>query len=146
QRVREALAGRIPLLIQGSVRDLQTAAEIVASGQSDLVGLVRAQIADPELVKKTLEGRAEEVRRCVGANQGCWRRLGQNLSCTVNPAAGRGQKFGRSVLKPAPAARKVLVIGGGPAGLKAADTAASRGHQVTLWERSNQLGGQVRQA
>jgi 2,4-dienoyl-CoA reductase-like NADH-dependent reductase (Old Yellow Enzyme family) len=146
QRVREALAGRIPLLIQGSVRDLQTAAEIVASGQSDLVGLVRAQIADPELVKKTLEGRAEEVRRCVGANQGCWRRLGQNLSCTVNPAAGREQQFGVSVLKPAPAARKVLVIGGGPAGLKAADTAASRGHQVTLWERSNQLGGQVRQA
>src|SRR4030095_15653101 len=63
QRVRAALAGRVPLLIQGSVRDLQTAAVIVASGQSDLVGLVRAQIADPELVKKTLEGRAEEVRR-----------------------------------------------------------------------------------
>jgi 2,4-dienoyl-CoA reductase-like NADH-dependent reductase (Old Yellow Enzyme family) len=146
KRVREALAGRIPLLIQGSVRDLEKAAEIIASGQSDLVGLVRAQIADPELVKKTLEGRADEVRRCIGANQGCWRRLGQNLSCTVNPAAGREQQFGIEVLRPAARARRVLVIGGGPAGLKAADIAASRGHQVTLWERSPHLGGQVREA
>jgi 2,4-dienoyl-CoA reductase-like NADH-dependent reductase (Old Yellow Enzyme family) len=145
-RVREVLAGRIPLLIQGSVRELATAARIVEDGQSDLVGLVRAQIADPELVNKMLEGRANDVRRCVGANQGCWRRLGQNLSCTVNPAAGREQQFGITVMKPAPKPRHVLVIGGGPAGLKAADAAASRGHRVTLWERSSRLGGQVRLA
>jgi NADPH-dependent 2,4-dienoyl-CoA reductase/sulfur reductase-like enzyme len=144
--VREALGGRIPLLIQGSVRDLGTAARIVDRGQSDLVGLVRAHIADPEIVNKAREGRADETRRCVGANQGCWRRLGVNLSCTVNPATGREQKFGVAALKPAQRARKVLVIGGGPAGLKAADTAASRGHHVTLWERGAQLGGQVRQA
>lgn len=146
RRVREALAGRIPLLIQGSVRDLATAAGIVGRGESDLVGLVRAQIADPELVQKTLDGRGDEVRRCIGMNQGCWRRLGQNMSCTVNPAAGREQEFGIMVAKPAPASRKVLIIGGGPAGLKAADTAAARGHRVTLWERSARLGGQVRQA
>jgi 2,4-dienoyl-CoA reductase-like NADH-dependent reductase (Old Yellow Enzyme family) len=146
RQVRAALAGRIPLLIQGSVRDLATAARIVELGQSDLVGLVRAHIADPQLVKKTLAGRADEVRRCVGANQGCWRRLGQNLSCTVNPVAGRELQFGVSVVKPTPAPRKVLVIGGGPAGLKAADTAASRGHQVTLWERTDRLGGQVQHA
>lgn len=145
-KVREALAGRIPLLIQGSVRELATAEQIVARGQSDLVGLVRAQIADPELVNKTLEGRADEVRRCIGMNQGCWRRLGQNMSCTVNPATGREQQVGLATLKPVAAARKVLVIGGGPGGLKAANTAASRGHQVTLWERSARLGGQVRQA
>lgn len=146
RQVREALGGRIPLLIQGSVRELNTAAQIVERGQSDLVGLVRAHIADPEIVKKAREGRAGEIRRCVGANQGCWRRLGVNMSCTVNPAAGREQTFGVAVLKPAAQARKVLVIGGGPAGLKAADTAASRGHQVTLWERGARLGGQVRQA
>ena len=146
QRVREALNGRIPLLIQGSVRSLDTAAGIVRRGQSDLVGLVRAHIADPEIVNKARAGRAGETRRCVGANQGCWRRLGQNLSCTVNPAAGRELRFGVALQQPAPVAKKVLVIGGGPAGLKAADTAAARGHRVTLWERSSRLGGQLRQA
>lgn len=146
QRVREALAGRIPLLIQGSVRELDTAARIVAQGQADLVGLVRAHIADPEIVSKTLSGRADEVRRCVGANQGCWRRLGQNLSCTVNPATGREARVGLEALKPVPRPRRVLVIGGGPAGLKAADTAAARGHAVTLWERGDCLGGQVTHA
>jgi 2,4-dienoyl-CoA reductase-like NADH-dependent reductase (Old Yellow Enzyme family)/thioredoxin reductase len=145
-RVREALGGRIPLLIQGSVRNLDKAAEIVARGQSDLVGLVRAHIADPEIVNKAREGRASETRRCVGANQGCWRRLGQNVSCTVNPAAGRELQFSVALLKPAAAARKVLVIGGGPGGLKFADAAASRGHQVTIWERTGRLGGQIRQA
>ena len=144
--VRDALGGRIPLLIQGSVRDLSTAAQIVARGQSDLVGLVRAHIADPEVVKKTREGRTDQIRRCVGANQGCWRRLGQNLSCTVNPATGREATVGISAMKPADLPRRVLVIGGGPAGLKAADTAAQRGHAVTLWERGRQLGGQVRDA
>ncbi|MGE0330291.1 MAG: FAD-dependent oxidoreductase [Ramlibacter sp.] len=146
QLVRKALAGRIPLLIQGSVRELHTAAQIVARGQSDMVGLVRAHIADPEVVKKTREGRSDEIRRCVGANQGCWRRLGQNMSCTVNPATGREARVGIAALQPVASARRVLVIGGGPAGLKAADTAALRGHAVTLWERGARLGGQVRQA
>jgi 2,4-dienoyl-CoA reductase-like NADH-dependent reductase (Old Yellow Enzyme family) len=145
-RVREALGGRIPLLIQGSVRNLETAAGIVERSQSDLVGLVRAHIADPEIVNKARAGRASETRRCVGANQGCWRRLGQNVSCTVNPAAGRELQFSVALLKPAPSAKKVLVIGGGPGGLKFADSAASRGHQVTLWERTGSLGGQIRQA
>ncbi|MDR3453084.1 MAG: FAD-dependent oxidoreductase [Rhodoferax sp.] len=144
--VREALAGRIPLLIQGSVRELNTAAQIVERGQSDLVGLVRAHIADPEIVNKAREGRADETRRCVGANQGCWRRLGQNLSCTVNPAAGRELTVGITVVKAAATPRKLLVIGGGPGGLKFADTAASLGHQVTVWERGARLGGQVRYA
>lgn len=145
-RVREALAGRIPLLIQGSVRNLDKAAEIVQRGQSDMVGLVRAHIADPEIVNKARAGRADETRRCVGANQGCWRRLGQNVSCTVNPAAGRELQFSVASLKPAATAKKVLVIGGGPGGLKFADTAASRGHRVMLWERSGELGGQIRKA
>jgi len=144
--VREALAGRIPLLIQGSVRELATAAQIVQRGQSDLVGLVRAHIADPEIVNKARAGRADETRRCIGANQGCWRRLGQNMSCTVNPATGRELAVGITVVQPAAAPRKLLVIGGGPGGLKFADTAASRGHQVTIWERGARLGGQVRYA
>ncbi len=144
--IHEALAGRIPLLIQGSVRDMKTAAQIVQRGQSDLVGMVRAHIADPEIVNKARENRSDETRRCVGANQGCWRRLGQNLSCTVNPAAGRELSVGITVVKPSASPKKLLVIGGGPGGLKFADTAASLGHQVTVWERSAQLGGQVRYA
>ena len=131
RHVREALMGRIPLLIQGSVRELNTAARIVEKGQSDLVGLVRAQIADPEIVNKAREGRSDETRRCVGANQGCWRRLGQNMSCTVNPAAGRELSVGITMVKPAATPRRLLVIGGGPGGLKFADTAASLGHDVT---------------
>jgi 2,4-dienoyl-CoA reductase-like NADH-dependent reductase (Old Yellow Enzyme family)/thioredoxin reductase len=146
KRVREALAGRLPLLIQGSIRNLEKAAEIVQRSQSDMVGLVRAHIADPEIVNKAREGRASETRRCVGANQGCWRRLGQNVSCTVNPAAGRELQYSVTLLKPASVAKNVLVIGGGPGGLKFADTAASRGHQVTVWERSDHLGGQIRKA
>jgi 2,4-dienoyl-CoA reductase-like NADH-dependent reductase (Old Yellow Enzyme family) len=146
KQVREALAGRIPLLIQGAVRELHTAAQIVLRGQSDLVGLVRAHIADPEIVNKAREGRSDEIRRCVGANQGCWRRLGQNMSCTVNPAAGRELTVGITVVKPAATPRKLLVIGGGPGGLKFADTAASLGHKVTVWERRARLGGQVRYA
>ena len=146
KQVREALAGRIPLLIQGAVRELNTAAQIVQRGQSDLVGLVRSHIADPEIVNKAREGRGDEIRRCVGANQGCWRRLGTNLSCTVNPAAGRELTVGITVVKPAATPRKLLVIGGGPGGLKFADTAASLGHHVTVWERDARLGGQVRYA
>ena len=144
--VRDALAGRIPLLMQGSVRELNIAAQIVQRGQSDLVGMVRAHIADPEIVKKAREGRAEETRRCVGANQGCWRRLGQNLSCTANPATGRELTVGIAVMKPSNTPRKLLVIGAGPGGLKFADTAASLGHNVTVWEREAQTGGQVRYA
>ncbi|WP_398495016.1 FAD-dependent oxidoreductase [Variovorax sp.] len=145
-RVREALRGRIPLLIQGSVRDIATAAKIVAHGQSDMVGLVRAQIADPEIVRKAKEGHADQTRRCVGANQGCWRRLGQNVSCTVNPEAGRELQFSAALARPAATPRTLLVIGGGPGGLKFADSAAARGHRVTLWERTDRLGGQIRRA
>ncbi|KPV19091.1 hypothetical protein APR48_40295, partial [Variovorax paradoxus] len=145
-RVREALRGRIPLLIQGSVRDIATAANIVEHGQSDMVGLVRAQIADPEIVRKAQEGRTDQTRRCVGANQGCWRRLGQNVSCTVNPEAGRELQFGAALPRPAATPRTLLVIGGGPGGLKFADSAAARGHRVTLWERTDRLGGQIRRA
>jgi len=146
-RARAAIGGAVPVFTQGSVRDLRMAAAMVARGDADIVGLVRAHIADPDLVRKAREGRADEVRRCVGANQGCWRRLGQPVSCTVNPIAGRELVFGGSVPRPLPKkARRLLVIGGGPAGLKFADTAAAQGHRVSLWERADRLGGQLRYA
>lgn len=145
-RVRGQLRGRIPLLIQGSVADLAQAAQIVRGAQADMVGFARAHIADPALVHKARAGRVDETVRCVGANQGCWARLGLPVSCTVNPAAGRERQYGVAVQRPAIRARRILVVGGGPAGLKFADTAAALGHQVTLWEHDGVLGGQVRRA
>jgi 2,4-dienoyl-CoA reductase-like NADH-dependent reductase (Old Yellow Enzyme family) len=139
---RRALGGRVPVLVQGSVRDVETAAAIVARGEADMVGMARAHIADAEIVNKARAGRSPETRRCVGANQGCWRRLYQPVSCTVNPATGREAQWSAALAAPR-ARRNVLVVGGGPAGLKAAETAALLGHRVTLWEAGKALGGQL---
>lgn len=144
--IRAAIGARLPVLVQGAIRDPETAAQIVAAGQADIVGMARAHIADPEFANKARSGRSSEIRRCVGANQGCWRRLGQPVSCTVNPLAGRERTWGAALIHPASSSRRLLVIGGGPAGLKFADTAAGRGHKVTLWEREAELGGQLRHA
>ena len=142
---RRALGGRVPVLVQGSVHDIGVAAEMVARGEADMVGMARAHIADPDLVAKARVGRAAETRRCVGANQGCWRRLYQPVSCTVNPATGREAQWDAACSSRGPS-RKVLVVGGGPAGMKAAETAALLGHRVALWEKDAELGGQLRAA
>ncbi|MEE2031821.1 mycofactocin system FadH/OYE family oxidoreductase 2 [Rhodococcus chondri] len=117
----------------------------LAGGVCDLVGVVRGQIADPEFAAKTLDRRDTEVRPCIGCNQECIGRvgLGRWIGCTVNPRAGR-----ESVPLPQPprVGRRVLVVGGGPAGLQAAATAARRGHSVTLYEREHLVGGQIRGA
>jgi 2,4-dienoyl-CoA reductase-like NADH-dependent reductase (Old Yellow Enzyme family)/thioredoxin reductase len=145
---RSAVRGEVPILMAGSVNDMAAAAEVVRCGAADLVGLARPHIADPEIVLKTRAGRQDEIRRCVGANQGCWRRRlwGLPVICTANPAVGREDTWGAAALRPAPVQRALLVIGGGPAGLKFAETAALRGHRVTLWEAAERLGGQVRYA
>jgi len=117
----------------------------LAEGVCDLVGAVRAQIADPDFAGKTLGGRDAEVRPCIGCNQECIGRvgLGRWIGCTVNPRAGR-----ESTPLPAPRmpGRRVLVVGGGPAGLQAAATSARRGHSVILCEREPWTGGQIRAA
>ena len=108
--------------------------------------MARAHIADPDLVAKARAGRSREIRRCVGANQGCLRRLFEHgmITCTVNPAAGRERTLGAAPVHVEP--RRVLVVGGGPAGMALADTAAAAGHAVTLLEREDALGGQLRLA
>jgi 2,4-dienoyl-CoA reductase-like NADH-dependent reductase (Old Yellow Enzyme family) len=144
--VREVV-GDIPIMATCGVRTIDQAAEIVASGKVDVVGMVRPQLADPELVNKAKSGRKAEIRPCVGANQGCWRRMGRGgqITCTVNPESGREAEW-KDVFNTAAEPGRVLVIGGGPAGLKAAESAARRGHQVLLVERENELGGQLRAA
>lgn len=132
----------LPVIYVGRVVRPETADSIIRSGQADLVGLARANIADPELVGKARTGRLDDIRPCVVINDCINRRTGEGLpfACAVNPAAGQesGGDLPR-VTRP----RDVLVVGGGPAGTELAALAAERGHRVTLLERERHLGGQL---
>ncbi|MEA2284927.1 MAG: hypothetical protein QOJ21_970 [Solirubrobacteraceae bacterium] len=124
--------------------DLDHAEEIVASGRADLVGMTRALIADPDLARKARAGRPGDVIRCIGCNQACigHYHAGLPIGCAVNPRTGRERHIGT----PARAPRGVLVVGAGPAGIAAAVEAARAGDDVTLIERENDIGGQLRLA
>lgn len=133
---------------ESHIRTPENANYVVASGQADMVSIVRGQIADPHLANKARDGRAEDVRGCISCNQMCWGRRSRDywISCLVNPSAGREFEWGGDRFAPAKHVKKVLVVGGGPAGLETARVAAERGHHVTLAEASNQLGGAFRLA
>jgi 2,4-dienoyl-CoA reductase-like NADH-dependent reductase (Old Yellow Enzyme family) len=121
---------------------------ILERGQADAITLVRALIADPEWAAKARAGADDTIRRCTGSNQGCYGNLVQGLpiNCVTNPAVGREAELGADTLVPAAHPKRVVVVGGGPAGLEAAWVAAARGHDVTLLERADQLGGKIRLA
>lgn len=146
-RLRAALReiSTIPVFIVGHIVDPQKADDLIASGAADMVAMTRSQIADPQLANKLREGREDEINHCIRCNQACIARLmvGNAISCVVNPAAGREQRFGLHTLQAATRSQHWLVVGGGPAGMKAALTLRERGHQVTLVERGDRLGGQV---
>ena len=134
-----------PTIVVGRIMTLDQASHIVESGAADMVSMVRSLIADPELVNKARRGDEAQIRPCIGSNFGC---VGQlmttgRLSCVVNVAAAREQSVSFEPEGPARTIKRVLVVGGGPAGLEAARTAALRGHDVHLHEAARNLGGQV---
>lgn len=144
-KFREEVPGT-PTFLIGRVVDPKVAEDILAKGQSDMVGMMRAHVADPEIINKTKQGRADEVRYCVSCNQECFARVstGRPIACIQNPATGRELTLAISRLRRAEKAKRVIVVGGGPAGMEAAWVAAARGHDVELYEAATELGGQVR--
>lgn len=133
----------IPLFVTGRINQPQEAELIVARGQADVCGMTRALICDPQMPSKTESGHVEDVRACIACNQACIGHFhrGYPISCIQHPETGRELIYAERQM--ATQRKRVLVVGGGPAGMKAAAVAAQRGHEVTLCEASAQLGGQV---
>ena len=132
----------IPVFTAGRITDPAMANTIIERGDADMVGMTRAQISDPDLVRKLIEGRPQDIRPCVGANLCIAQAMASKpIRCIHNPMTGRDAAWGN--LSPTDAPKDVTVIGGGPAGLEAARVAAERGHRVTLFEASNDIGGQL---
>jgi len=131
----------VPVLASNRVNDPHVAEEILREGEADMVTMARGLMADPFLPEKVRDGRADRVYRCIACNQGCFDSIFalRPAGCLVNPLAGRE---GEIFVTPAERPKTVLVIGGGLAGMKAAVTAAERGHLVTLAEKADRLGGQ----
>lgn len=140
-RIRAAVA--VPVLVAGRINQPQIAEQVLARGQADMCAMTRALITDPDLPRKTFSGQVETIRACIGCNQGCIGHFhaGVSISCIQSPRTGRELALPEAV--PALVPQRVVVIGGGPAGMKAAVTAAEAGHRVVLYEAGPQLGGQA---
>lgn len=133
-----------PTFHAARIPDLATARHAIASGKLDMVGMTRAHMADPHIVRKLIEGREDDIRPCVGANY-CLDRIYQGgmAFCLHNPATGREETLPHRI-PPAPVRKRLTIVGAGPAGIEAARVAAERGHQVTVFEAADQPGGQIR--
>jgi 2,4-dienoyl-CoA reductase-like NADH-dependent reductase (Old Yellow Enzyme family) len=138
----------IPVIAVGRINDPYDAERVLADGMADMVAMTRQQIADPQTANKIRTGQLQSIRKCIGCNQGCIDRLFdmQHSSCVHNPAAGYELELGEGTLTTADEPGHIVVLGAGPAGMKAAEVAAKRGHRVTLIDRRAQTGGQLRVA
>jgi 2,4-dienoyl-CoA reductase (NADPH2) len=135
----------VPLVTSNRINTPETAEEVLARGDADMISMARPFLADPDFVKKAAEDRADEINTCIGCNQACLDHifLGQISSCLVNPRACHETEF---QYLPTPAPKKIAVVGSGPAGLSFSTIAALRGHDVTLFEQKDTIGGQMNMA
>lgn len=134
---------RIPVFVTGRINQPQDADAVISAGHADVCGMTRALICDPEMPNKTARGALEDIRACIACNQACIGHFhkGFPISCIQNPVSGRELRFG--TLPPVARRKRVMIVGGGPAGMKAAAIAAERGHEVALYEAERRLGGQA---
>lgn len=141
-------AATVPVMAIGRFRTLEEADQVIRAGEADMIGMTRATIADPDIVNKSLAGRAEEVRPCIGCLQDCLGKLmtAHRIGCVVNPAVSFESELAEDVLSPAATRRRIVVVGGGPSGMEAARVAALRGHDVVLFEAEPKLGGALKVA
>ena len=138
--IKKAIDSKVPVSVAGRINDGPTARKILEAGQSDLVSMGRALLADPELPNKIKAGQDVDRVPCVACNEGCVGRMSIGFTCATNPRTGNEARYPKV---PAASNKTVLVVGGGPAGLEAALVAAKRGHKVTLAERGGKVGGLV---
>lgn len=143
QQVKEMLD--VPVIVTNRINDPRMADTLIKMGKTDFVGMGRGSLADPYLPEKAKNGRLKEIHHCIGCLQGCEQKLfeGASVTCLVNPRIGKEYE---NALSPVEKPKKVMVIGGGPGGLTAAETAAKIGHQVVLYEKGDDLGGQFKSA
>jgi 2,4-dienoyl-CoA reductase-like NADH-dependent reductase (Old Yellow Enzyme family)/thioredoxin reductase len=132
---------KIPVFAVDKIVYPEVAESLLREGKADFIAMGRASIADPELPNKVREGRLDEILPCIGCWQGCQGKIAaqEPVSCLVNPRTGKEEAY---AIRRAEKSKKIMVIGGGPAGMEAAIVAAKRGHQVTLYEKADRLGGQ----
>lgn len=135
---------KLPILHAQGIRDVTQAERILAAGQVDMVGMTRAHIADPHIMNKVRDGREDQIRQCVGSNF-CIDRMytGSDTLCIQNAATSREATIPHIILPSKDRKRRIVVVGGGPAGLEAARVSRARGHEVVLFERQPQVGGQI---